>query len=56
MGEYRERLGAFKEVYAFLRKRKKWWLAPIIVSLVVLSFVMLFAETSVFAPIIYTLF
>jgi len=40
----------------FLRARKKWWLAPVIVFLLLLSFLLVMAEGSAVAPFIYTLF
>jgi len=45
-----------KELWAYLKIRKKWWIAPVIIFLVLFSFLIIFAETSVFGPLIYTLF
>jgi hypothetical protein len=45
-----------KELLAFLRARKKLWLAPIILTMVALGGLMILAEGSVLAPFIYTLF
>ncbi len=45
-----------KELWAFLRARKKMWLLPIIVGLVVLGGLLILAQGSVVAPFIYTLF
>tara|TARA_A100001011_G_scaffold376404_1_gene438947 strand:+ start:132 stop:281 length:150 start_codon:yes stop_codon:yes gene_type:complete len=45
-----------KELWDFLRVRKKLWLAPIIISLVILGGLLILAKGSVFAPFIYTLF
>lgn len=45
-----------KELWAFLRSRKKVWIAPIIVIVVLLGLLLIAAETSVIAPLIYTLF
>jgi len=44
------------ELWEFLRVRKKFWLAPIIVVLLVLGIIIVFSETSALAPFIYTLF
>jgi hypothetical protein len=44
------------ELWAFLRERKKWWLAPIIVILALLGTLIVFAQGSALAPFIYTLF
>ena len=45
-----------KELWAFLRVRKKLWLAPIIIIMVVLGGLLVLAQGSVVAPFIYTLF
>jgi hypothetical protein len=45
-----------KELWAFLRVRKKLWLAPIILVMVVLGGLLILAKGSVIAPFIYTLF
>lgn len=45
-----------KELWAFLRVRKKLWLLPIIIVLVLLGGLLVLAQGSVVAPFIYTLF
>jgi hypothetical protein len=45
-----------KELFRFLRARKKLWLAPIILIMVALGGLLVIAEGSVLAPFIYTLF
>jgi len=45
-----------KELLAFLIVRKKLWLAPIILIMLLLGGVLIFAQGSVMAPFIYTLF
>lgn len=45
-----------KELWAFLRVRKKLWLAPIIIVIVILGALLIAAQGSVLAPFIYTLF
>ena len=50
MGEF------IKELWAFLRSRKKLWLTPVIAIVVLLGLLLIAAETSVIAPLIYTLF
>ena len=45
-----------KELWDFLRVRKKLWLAPIIIILVILGGLLILAQGSVVAPFIYTLF
>ncbi len=50
-------MGSFlKEIWAFLRVRKKLWLAPIIIVMVLLGALLILAQGSVVAPFIYTLF
>jgi len=44
------------ELWHFLRERKKFWLLPIIIMLVVLSGLILLTSGSVVAPFIYTIF
>lgn len=45
-----------KELWVFLRVRKKLWLAPVIAVLLVLGGLLILAQGSVVAPFIYTLF
>jgi len=45
-----------KELWSFLRYRKKLWLVPIIIVMVVLGALLVFAQGSIVAPFIYTLF
>ena len=44
------------ELWTFLRVRKKLWLAPIILVMLILGGILIIAEGSVMAPFIYTLF
>jgi len=45
-----------KELLAFLRYRKKYWLWPIIILLVVIGTLVVLVEGSALAPFIYSLF
>ncbi len=45
-----------KDLWAFMRERKKFWMAPIIIVLVLLGTLIVLAEGSAIAPFIYTLF
>jgi hypothetical protein len=45
-----------KDLWSFMRARKKYWLAPIIVVMVMLGALIVFAQGSALAPFIYTLF
>jgi hypothetical protein len=44
------------ELWAFLRVRKKYWLLPIIVMMVVFGGLVVLAKGSAVAPFIYTIF
>jgi hypothetical protein len=50
------RLSILGEFWQFMRVRKKWWLAPIIFMLLLLSVLIVLTEGSALAPFIYTLF
>tara|TARA_Y100001958_G_C20842968_1_gene288769 strand:- start:96 stop:254 length:159 start_codon:yes stop_codon:yes gene_type:complete len=50
------KLSIFIEFWEFLKVRKKWWLAPIIVFLVLFGALIVLTEGSAIAPFIYTLF
>ena len=45
-----------KDLWNFLRVRKKWWLAPLIIALVLLGLLIVIGGRSALAPFIYTLF
>ncbi|MFC1482252.1 DUF5989 family protein [Myxococcota bacterium] len=45
-----------RELWAFLRTRKKWWLGPILVAFILLALLMVFAQGSAAGPFIYSLF
>ena len=50
------KLAIAAEFWEFLKVRKKWWLAPIVVFLGLLGALIVFTEGSAVAPFIYTLF
>lgn len=43
-------------LWGFLRVRKKWWLAPIIMVLLIMSTIIVLTHGSALAPFIYTIF
>ncbi|MBW2699762.1 MAG: hypothetical protein JRF33_02995 [Deltaproteobacteria bacterium] len=45
-----------KDLWGFLRVRKKFWLAPLILALLLLGFVIVFSSGTAIAPFIYTVF
>lgn len=44
------------DLWSFMRERKKFWLAPVIVIMVLLGAIIVVAQGSAVAPFIYTLF
>ncbi|MCH7533849.1 MAG: hypothetical protein IIB36_19100 [Gemmatimonadetes bacterium] len=49
-------MSLLKEFWLFLRVRKKWWLLPIIIVMLLLGTLLVFAQGSALAPFIYTIF
>ena len=49
-------LDLLKDLWGFLRERKKFWLAPIILVVLLLGALIVLSEGSAVAPFIYTLF
>ena len=45
-----------REFWLFLKVRKKWWLAPIVIVLGLMGLLIVFTQGSALAPFIYTLF
>lgn len=45
-----------KDLWLFMKERKKIWLAPIIVILLLIGFLIVFGSSSAIAPFIYSLF
>jgi hypothetical protein len=50
----RQRLGLIKEFWHFMRARKRWWLLPIIVALVLLGVFIVLVEA--LGPFMYAIF
>ena len=50
------KFGILLEFWAFMKVRKKWWLAPIVLFLVLLGALIVLTEGSAVAPFIYTIF
>ncbi|MCZ6770628.1 MAG: DUF5989 family protein [Gammaproteobacteria bacterium] len=49
-------LDLLKDLWGYMRENKKYWLAPIIIIMVLLGGLIVFAQGSAVAPFIYTLF
>lgn len=46
----------FRDFFLFIRARKKYWMVPLFLTLVLLGGLIVFSQGSAFAPFIYTLF
>jgi len=44
------------EFWGFMKTRKKWWLGPIVLVMLLMSLLIILSEGSAVAPFIYTLF
>ncbi len=49
-------LELLKDIYDFLKVRKKYWLAPLIITIVLMGSLIIFTQGSVIAPFIYSIF
>jgi hypothetical protein len=49
-------LSMLSEIWALLRDRKKFWLLPIIIVMLLFGALLIFAQSSALAPFIYTIF
>jgi hypothetical protein len=49
-------MGLIKELWLFMRARRKFWLLPILLVMLVLGGLLVLAKGSAVAPFIYTLF
>lgn len=50
------KISILKEFWEFLKVRKKWWITPIVIVLLLLGTLIVLTESSAVAPFIYTLF
>lgn len=50
------KLSIIRELWDFMKVRKKWWLGPIVFMLLLLGLLLVFTQGSALAPFIYTLF
>ena len=46
----------FIELWAFMRVRKKYWLLPVIITMLVLGGLIVLSQSTAVAPMIYTIF
>jgi len=47
--------GLLRETWVYLRLRKKWWLLPIILMLILVAVLVIFGQSSALSPLIYAL-
>ena len=45
-----------RDVWDFLKTRKKYWLAPLIITIILMGTLIVFTQASVIAPFIYSIF
>jgi hypothetical protein len=50
------KLSVLKELWDFMKVRKRYWLMPVIIALMLFSLLIIFTQSSAVAPFIYTLF
>lgn len=50
------KLSTLWELFAFMWGHKRWWLLPVVIVLLLLAGLIVFAESSALAPLIYTVF
>ena len=56
LSDFFSKFSILKELWDFIKTRKRWWLLPIVIMLVLLGLLIVFTEGSALAPFIYTLF
>ena len=49
-------MGMLQELWQFMKVRKKFWLLPLIIFLLLIGFLIVFVSNSAIAPFIYTIF
>ena len=49
-------MDTLRELWLFLRQRKKYWLLPVLITMLLLGLILIFAQGSALSPFIYTLF
>jgi LPS O-antigen subunit length determinant protein (WzzB/FepE family) len=50
------KLAIISELFTFLWRKKEWWLAPIVIALLILGVLLAFAQSSAIGPFMYTIF
>lgn len=52
----RHSISVLRELWKFLKVRKKWWLLPVLIVMLLVGSLLVFAQGSALAPFIYTIF
>ena len=52
----RDLINLLSDLWAFMKVRRKYWLAPLIITLVLMGALLVFTQGTVVAPFIYSLF
>lgn len=55
-GFFKRQFSIVGDLWSFMKVRKKWWLLPILVTLVVVGALVVFSHSSALSPFIYALF
>ncbi len=50
------KFSVLREFFDFLRARKKWWIGPVVVLLLLIGLILVLTEGSALAPFIYSIF
>lgn len=56
MGFFKRQFSIVADLWNFMRVRKKWWLLPIILMLIIVGALVIFSASSPVSPFIYALF
>jgi len=56
LSRFFNRFYIFKELWMFLAERKRWWLLPIILMLILLGVLIVLSESTALGPFIYAIF
>ncbi|MGQ9621729.1 MAG: DUF5989 family protein [Bacteroidales bacterium] len=49
-------MDSLKDLWLFIKERKKYWLVPVIIIILIISLLIIFVGSNALAPLIYTLF
>ena len=55
-GFFKRQFSIVADLWNFMKVRKKWWLLPILLTLVIVGALVIFSQSSALSPFIYALF